>query len=56
MKTLLFIAMILTAVQGMARQKKTVNVDSLSEKERTEYLTKVAEQAVKRFARGTTGR
>ncbi len=44
--------MILMAIPGMAQQKKTVNVDSLSEKKRTEYLTKVAEKVVKHFGPG----
>ena len=44
--------MILMAMPSMARSKKTVNVDSLSEKKRVEYLTKVAEKVVKRFGPG----
>ena len=44
--------MILMAMPSMARSKKTVNVDSLSEKKRIEYLTKVAEKVVKQFGPG----
>ena len=51
-RALIFITMILMAMPSMARSKKTVNVDSLSEKKRAKYLTKVAEKTVKKYGPG----